>query len=585
MRAFIQRFSVITGFSILGALLLLNAFITRRQVQVQVQNAVWLMHSQQVLYQLEQTESLLTEAETGQRGYLYTGDPKYLAPYNKARTEIDGQIDELTSLTADNPEQVQDVARLRILAEEKLGELARTIALDQAGKPDDARELVLSDRGIQAMDSIRVLIDSMRQEETRLDAARSAAYARSIRKTLLSIFLATAAAILGIAILACFILRERTLRERHARELRLREEWFRVTLTSIGDAVIATDSFGKVTFVNPVAETLTGNSLAWAKGRDITEVFPIINEKSRKRVDDPVKKVMEQGAIVGLANHTALVRKDGAEIPIEDSAAPIRDDRGELIGVVLVFRDVSADRRTEELLRRAEKLSAAARLSATVAHEINNPLAAVLNLIYITRKYSDSSPAAVESLLLAEQELERVAHIVRRTLGFYRESVIPEEIDVAALVESVLRLFSNKLAAKNISVKVSFEGCGPMQGFMGELRQAISNLISNAIDAVAVNGTITVSAQPIQSGDSEMIEIVVADDGLGIEAEHVDRIFEPFFTTKKEVGTGLGLWATKAIIERHGGCIRVSGKSAVEGGSGATFIIQLPRLQETPAFS
>lgn len=583
MRAFIQRFSVITGFSILGALLLLNAFITRRQVQIQVQNAASLEHTHQVLFQLEQTQTLLTDAETGQRGYLYTGDPKYLAPYNRAIEEVDVEIDQIATLTADNPVQVRGVARLRVLAEEKLGELARTIALNQAGKPAEARSIVLSDRGLQVMDSIRTLIDSMGQEETRLDAVRAAAYARSVRKTLLSIFLATAAAILGIAILAGFILRERTLRELHARELRARGEWFRVTLTSIGDAVIATDSSGKVTFLNPVAETLTGNSLAWAKGKDVSEVFPIINEKSRQRVDDPVKKVMDLGVIVGLANHTALVRKDGAEIPIEDSAAPIRDDRGQLVGVVLVFRDVSADRKTEELMRRAEKLSAAARLSATVAHEINNPLAAVLNLIYITRKYSNSSPTAVENLLQAEQELERVAHIVRRTLGFYRESATPEEIDVAALVESVLRLFSNKLIAKNIAVKCSFDGCGPMHGFMGELRQAISNLIANAIDAVAENGAITISAQPIQSGDNEMIEIVVADDGLGIEAEHFDRIFEPFFTTKKEVGTGLGLWATKAIIERHGGRIHVRGQNAAEGG-GATFTIQLPRLQEMPAF-
>ena len=180
-------------------------------------------------------------------------------------------------------------------------------------------------------------------------------------------------------------------------------------------------------------------------------------------------------------------------------------------------------------------------------------------------------------LLQAEQELERVTHIVRQTLAFYRETRAPEEIDVAALVESVVRLYSNKIAGKKITVHRFVENCGPIRGLIGELRQALSNLVVNAIDAVEDSGTITISARPFHLDENEMIEIVVADDGLGIQAQHAERLFEPFFTTKKNVGTGLGLWATKSIVERHGGRIAVSSHAASATPRGATFTIQLPR--------
>jgi signal transduction histidine kinase len=283
-----------------------------------------------------------------------------------------------------------------------------------------------------------------------------------------------------------------------------------------------------------------------------------------------------------VANHTVLKRPDGSLIPIEDSAAPILDDHRDLIGVVLVFRDVTAERKAQEVMRRTEKLAAAARLSATVAHEINNPLAAVVNLIYIAKNIPSVPDAVVEQLVQAEHELERVAHITRQTLGFYRESGAQEMIAVPALIESALRLYSNKIAAKNIRLERAFERCAPVAGILGELRQAVSNLIANAIDAVEQGGTISVAARTIKGGEGCVVEFIVADDGPGITAEHIERIFEPFFTTKKDVGTGLGLWATKAIIERHSGSI--SFRPQQEGGAarGAAFAIQLPCASAAP---
>ncbi len=178
-----------------------------------------------------------------------------------------------------------------------------------------------------------------------LEAERTQQYfLQSVRITVFCIYAASILAALGLIALAYFILREINLRELHAGQIKQREEWFRVTLTSIGDGVIATDERGTVTFVNPVAERLTGILLREAKGKLIEEVFPIFNELTLQPVENPVGKVVALGHIVGLANHTVLRHRDGSLLPIEDSAAPIRDDAGRLVGVVLVFRDATSDR-------------------------------------------------------------------------------------------------------------------------------------------------------------------------------------------------------------------------------------------------
>jgi PAS domain S-box-containing protein len=570
-----KRFSVITGFAILLILLLANAVVTQRQLGVQVTSQNWLTRTRQIRYELSQTESLLKDAETGQRGFLLTGDPKYLTPYNVAVTQIEPHLQHLTTLTADSSAEQAHIPELRRLANEKLAELAQTIALFRSGKPGEAKALVLSDTGLRIMDDIRKQISAMEEQEGSLQAAQSAVYQKSVRETTTSIYLATAIAAMGLIVLAYFILNEMSLRERHARQLLEREEWFRVTLTSLGDAVIATDQRGHVTFLNPIAEELTGRSLVNSNGKHIHDVFPIFNESTHRPVENPVKKVMELGIVIGLANHTVLQHADGTMIPIEDSAAPIRDLSGNLIGVVLVFRDATHERKSQEILRKTEKLAAAARLSATVAHEINNPLESVGNLIYLVKGTPNLPDEAAQQLLMAEQELERVSHITRQTLGFYRESNEPGHVEIPALIESVLKLYSNKFRTKNITLTRDFGECPPIQGLAGELKQAMSNLISNAADAVNENGTIRVNLQCLENHDGKVVQVTIEDNGAGISAAHIDKIFEPFFTTKKDVGTGLGLWVTREIIQRHGGTIQVRSGNQ-NGVQGSVFSIILP---------
>jgi PAS domain S-box-containing protein len=575
MQTVLKRFSVIGGFVVLLAVLAGNTVIMRRQLAIQAGNQDWVSHTYQVLLELSETESLLRGAEAGQRGYLYTGNPKYLTPFNLAVAQAGARIDNLARLTIDNPRQQARISVLRSLTQSKLSEYARIISLHQAGRTEEAKALALSDDELLGMKEIWQQIRAMEQDENSLISIRSAAYRRSIRVTVACLYVASVLAALGAVLLAFYILREMDLRERHAHQMREREEWFRVTLTSLGDAVIATDEKGLITFLNPVAEQLTGWTLALAKGKRIDEVFPIFNEHTHRPIDNPVKKVIELGIVVGLANHTVLRHADGTLRPIEDSAAPIRDDQGNLVGVVLVFRDASRERESQEMLRKTEKLAAAARLAATFAHEINNPLEAVVNLIYIVKGIEGIPTAALESLDFAEQELERISHIARQTLGFYRESTVPGLVDLSAVIENVLKLYSNKLKTKHISVERDFREYPPTHGLAGELTQAISNLISNAADAVALGGTILVSLSAVETPEGSWAKLTVEDDGPGVPKEQRSRIFEPFFTTKTDVGNGLGLWVTREIIQRHRGHVEV-GSKADSGARGAVFTILLP---------
>ncbi len=582
MKTSVKRVSVVIGFVALLVVLAINAVVMRHQLDSQVDAHHWVLHTQQVLLELTQIESLLTQAESGQRGFLYTNDEQYLAPYNQAKGEVESHISRLSQLTADNPPQHTRVPQLQTLAQQKLNELAETLQLYRSGNVQGAKALVDTDTGLFTMQKLRNLLGEMQQEEISLQSQRTQAYASSVRSTVAGIYATSLAAMVGLGFLAFYILHEIRLRERHGEEIRQREEWFRTTLTSIGDGVIATDEKGHVTFINPVAEQLAGTTLAQCRGLDVRNTLPLFNETTQKPVDNPVTIVMQKGVTVGLANHTVLKRPDGSTIPIEDSAAPIRDDRGKLVGVVLVFRDASKDRSAQEILRKTEKLAAAARLAATVAHEINNPLEAVGNLVYLAKTTDGVPPSVVANLQLAERELERVSHITRQTLGFYRESGTFDTVEVSELVESVLSIFNNKLRSKRIQLQKRLQRC-EVSGRTGELRQLISNLVSNAIDAASTGGGICLEVACVNTERGESIQISVEDDGPGLDPRHAQQIFEPFFTTKRDVGTGLGLWVSKQIVERHDGSIQAEPRGRDLKGARFTVLLPAREAAETEA--
>jgi signal transduction histidine kinase len=240
---------------------------------------------------------------------------------------------------------------------------------------------------------------------------------------------------------------------------------------------------------------------------------------------------------------------------------------------------VTARKRQEQSLRLAERLAAAGRLAASVAHEINNPLEAVTNLLYLAKRNPDR---AGEYLDQADEELRRVAHIAGQTLGFYRDTGDVTWIDMAEVAEGVLRLYEVKLNEKRMTVRKKLQAGSRLRARAGEMRQVISNLLVNAIDATPAGGQVVIKVCPGHEWKESArtgVRITIGDSGCGIETRNQKRIFDPFWTTKKDAGTGLGLWVTCSILNNSGGSIRV--RSRVEPGrSGTVFSVFAPTLAE-----
>lgn len=303
--------------------------------------------TQEFLKQVDALLSGLKDAETGQRGYLLTGEPEYLRPYTASLSAVDQSLRALGRLAVDVPVQRGRIFRLSTLVPAKLAELQETIRLRDTVGQEAALAVMRTDRGRTEMDEIRrVCAEISKREYSRMDERANLAEAHQYRAGVIA---ATGTALLFILIAAGVIIQDRGARRREelTQAVERSRQLLATTLSSIGDGVIATDAACRVTFLNPVAESLTGYSGAEANGRPLREVFRIIQEGTRQDAEDPAEKVIRLRAVVGFANHTILVRKDGSEIPIDDSGAPIRGRDGAIAGVVLVFRDVT-DRRSSE---------------------------------------------------------------------------------------------------------------------------------------------------------------------------------------------------------------------------------------------
>jgi len=372
------------------------------------------------------------------------------------------------------------------------------------------------------------------------------------------------------------VARDITERKRLEETLRENERWLATTLNSIGDAVIATDGTGNVRLMNPLAETLTGFTLADASGLPLGQVLRLVDELG-KQVEDPASRIARAGGNLGIVEQTNLARRNGDGIPIEITGTPRRDDKGRFAGAVLVFRDISSRKRAEETLRTSEKLAATGRLAATIAHEINNPMESVVNLLYLLANDSGLTEQQRKFVHMADQEISRITHIVQQTLGFYREASTPVPVSLTELLDSVVNLYTRVAEHRGITINRIYDFQGQVQAFPGEMRQVFSNLVANAIEALGSGGRIFLHVYPSMDWHSDQpgIRVVVADNGPGIAPQNRSQVFEPFFTTKGERGTGLGLWVSRGIVQKHGG--RISMRSTVlNGRSGTAFSIYLP---------
>jgi PAS domain S-box-containing protein len=495
----------------------------------------------------------------------------------------------------------------------------------------------------------------------------------------------------------------RQLKESEARLLRIME--------SIGDAVIVTDAETRITQMNPIAESLTGWSMQEASGRPLADVFRIVNEDTGEELASPVEALKHTGMIAGLSDRAILIRRDGGKIAIDDSTSPIREDDGQLSGIVLIFRDVGEKRRIEkekeallteiaaryaeleatynnaavamalidavefrylrvnrklceilglpesqiigakvldvaagvpgllEALQRvaaghtvtggtlegelstspgakrywtvdyspvarsdgkivaiaaasaeitvqkqaeaaliqSEKLAAVGRLAPSIAHEINNPLESVTNLLFLIQGH-DLSPEVKDYVDTAERELRRVSAIANQTLRFHRQSAEPCPVSSDQLIGEALMIYHGRLVNSKVAVDKRLRAQRAVICSDGEVRQVISNLISNAIDAMSPSGGRLLlrsrEGTDHRTGKKALV-ITVADTGPGMSAETSLRVFDPFFTTKGLAGTGLGLWISKEILERHGGTMSLR-SSQRKAATGTVVTISLP---------
>jgi signal transduction histidine kinase len=281
---------------------------------------------------------------------------------------------------------------------------------------------------------------------------------------------------------------------------------------------------------------------------------------------------------------TVRVTKSGERIDVSLTISPVRDPSGKIVGAAKILRDVTMQKKLEAALHTTERLASVGRLAATVAHEINNPLEAVTNLIYLARQDRDLSQSARACLTMADEELKRVSHIARQTLGFYRDTSSPGWIDVPAAIDEMLAIYHRRLGYRQIALCKRIPPGLRLRALHGEFRQIVSNLVVNAIDASAQGSAIKVraweSTHPLTGAPG--IRIVVADQGVGIPESIRRQIFTPFFTTKKDVGTGLGLWIVKGMLLKTGGSIQC--RSSVAGAkaraSGTVMMVFLPSDSE-----
>ncbi|HBL24766.1 MAG TPA: hypothetical protein DDZ40_11725 [Deltaproteobacteria bacterium] len=359
------------------------------------------------------------------------------------------------------------------------------------------------------------------------------------------------------------------------------KERLAVTLRSIGDGVIATDRAGRIVLINTVAEELTGWKQEEAIGRDLDEVFHIIDERSRQRSENPVEKVLRMGTVVGLANHTALISKNGRELVIADSGAPITDGDGGITGVVLVFRDVTEKKKMDEELQKMSKLESVGILAGGIAHDFNNILAAILGNVSLARIHARPGDEELSKRLIdAEQAILRAKDLTHQLLTFSKGG---SPIKKTTSIGNVLRETAN-FALTGLRVKCEFffaEDLFAVDIDEGQISQVINNLVINSQQAMPGGGIITIEATNLVITRSTVehsvflqpgryIRISVRDCGVGIAPEFIDKVFDPYFTTKQK-GSGLGLATSYSIIKNHDGNITLTS----ELGSGTTFHVYL----------
>jgi PAS domain S-box-containing protein len=577
--------------------LLAASFLFTYLIGVYVMDANRTMTSQRaVIRHVDALLSTMKDAETGQRGYVITGKPEYLQPYQDALKHISDEEDALQDFVAAGKLPKAAVENLDQLVKEKLAELALTIKL-RGTNADESLTEIQTGRGKAIMGGIRAIVATM-------DTEQESKYLQAVHQANQAIVLGTGAflfiALVDFAFLAWAfrnIAEQMALREAAVLETNRQKELLGTTLASIGDGVIMTDAQGNVTFLNMEAERLTGWNTSESQGKPLPAIFPIINEDTRQTVENPVEKVLRLGKVVGLANHTLLLSKDGREIPIDDSAAPIRDANGPIQGVVLVFRDFTDYKKVERELHEAqnqlqthahvlektveertkkltEMISELEHVSHAITHDMRAPLRAMNGFATLLMEESANGLNPEDARAYCRRIVTgatRLDELITDSLS-YTKAVLLEvpmhPVDLNTLIRGLLETYPN-LHPDNTDIRIEGE-LPTVLGNESLLTQCFSNLLGNAVKFVEkdVRPQIRIRATTIDGST----RISVQDNGIGIPANAQYRLFGMFQKLDSNYeGTGIGLAIVRKVVERMGGKVSVDS----EPGRGSTFQVEL----------
>lgn len=598
-RAILWPVCAILGSALLLLLLIFELFHVFR----------WSEHSYQVILQIQLCEKLSTDMETGVRGYQLNSDKTFLEPYNNALLQIGPAFDRLKMLVKNDPDQTLRVDDLLQTENLWIDHAKESLRLHDANKGPGI-EWNRASNGI--MDSIRGKFESFAAIEQTLYAQRL--HSVHVMKHVLGYgggFL-----FITLSLLVAQLVRRqfhqlgaeyRTALEeasqRHAAlvrsesDLEEQKEWFRVTLTSIGDGVIVTDREGRVVFMNQEAERMTGWTAVEALLKPLPSVFKIVNEETRLKVEDPVAKVFREKRVVGLANHTVLLSRMGQEWPIEDSAAPIYDRKGELLGVVLVFHNAMEIRHAQHMLKAhsddlekkvaqrtltlQQAVSELEAFSYTVSHDLRSPLRTMQGFAQAVledygEKLDEQGKNYLERIRNAAERLDRLTQDLLSYTRISRSDVPLVPLDLDRIVRDIIEHYPN-LHAPTTEMEVANK-LPRVLGLEAALTQVLSNVLGNATKFVPA-GTLPRIKIWSEERDSR-VRLWIQDNGIGIATRDAERIFQMFVQVNESQlygGTGVGLAIVKKAVQTMHGSVGVES----EEGAGSKFWIELEKASET----
>lgn len=568
---------------IVGALITFGLLLW--QIQSLFLSTNWLDHTDKVIGEGFELQSLMLEVQADLRIILFWNNFDYFDSYQRNLKRVPEQLDLIRSLIKDNTTQLDQLQKVgsqwkvwddwqqRLLSKKLRGERTSTKAN--------------ADEGFKYMFLIRSEMTQFLHEEAQLRKHRVTEMNSAHRLTLQVLF----GLLIFLSGLTYFSSRRSFYSLSKSYEALIvqlisSKEWFATSLSSIGDAVITVDTDARITFMNPVAERMTGWKFEDAQGLSVLDVFNIINQETRKPAFNPVERVFKEGVAVGLANHTVLISKDGTEIVIEDSAAPIHD-QNKLLGVIFVFRDMTEKyvqlQKTEHLNQDLkEALKSRDDFLSLASHELKTPLTSLKLMLQMSEmkmrqeKSDHLSPEALKKLFAVfNEQILRLNKLVNDLLDVSRIraqklSFQMEDVNFAELIQNQVERMGAEFKAAGSLVDVQLEGPILLKGDPMRLEQVLSNLFSNAIKYGG--------GHPIQiSAFQEQAKAIlrVKDHGIGIAKEKQEVIFNRFeraVATSNISGLGLGLYIVREIVSAHGGSISVES----ELGQGATFTVELP---------